>query len=231
MIESPELRQLVLDACHGLAACGLGGYIGGHVSVRVPGERLYWTNVLDRAFEEMTLDDMLLVNFEGQLVHGDRPISPGIDFHQGIYMLRADVNAIVHTHAFWNTAQSSFGRPPKMWHNLSTYFRNRVAISPDDTVAAIGPVLKSNIAIVMPWHGAITIGKTIGDAAALHKTFEYVCQLDVTLAVSDSKPMPDDACERMQVLLGKANYLELTWELMRRKGIAASAGRSSPAVS
>jgi ribulose-5-phosphate 4-epimerase/fuculose-1-phosphate aldolase len=213
-----RLRDDVLQACHGLAASGMAGYIGGHVSVRVPGEQCYWTNVLDRALEEMTTDDLLLVNFEGQVIEGARPISPGIDFHQLIYKRRPEINAVVHTHAFWSTAQSAFCRPPKMWHNLSTYFRNNVAMSPDDTIEAIDPVLKQNIAIVMPWHGAITLGRTIGDAAALHKTFEYACQLDVTLAQTDAVVMPDDSCERIQVLLGRANYLQLTWELMCRKG-------------
>src|SRR3546814_9716281 len=38
-----ELRTQVLDACHGLAASGMGDTVGGHVSVRVPGKDLYWT--------------------------------------------------------------------------------------------------------------------------------------------------------------------------------------------
>ena len=55
MSEDPLARE-VLDACHALAVYGLGSVIGGHVSIRVPGERRYWTNALDRAFEEMTID-------------------------------------------------------------------------------------------------------------------------------------------------------------------------------
>jgi L-fuculose-phosphate aldolase len=230
IMNSPELRDQVLEACHGLAASGLGGYIGGHVSVRVPGEQCYWTNVLDRALEEMTADDLLLVNFEGQVIGGVRPISPGIDFHQLIYKQRPEINAIVHTHGFWSTAQAAFGRPLKMWHNLSTYFRNKVASSSDDTIEAIGPVLKDNIAIVMPWHGAITLGQNIAEAAALHTTFEYACRLDVTLAHTEAVTMPDESCARMQVLLGRANYLQLTWELMRRKGRLARQGSSVGAL-
>lgn len=222
-MKSRELKEQLLEACHGLAASGLGGYIGGHVSVRVPGEPCYWTNVLDRALEEMTLDDLLLVNFHGQVIDGTRAVSPGIDFHQLIYKQRPEINAVVHTHGLWSTAQAALCRPPKVWHNLATYFRNKVAMSPDDTIEAIGPVLKDNIAIVMPWHGAITLGRTVGEAAALHATFEYVCRLDVTLARTEAVPMPEDSCTRMEVLLGRANYLELTWELMRRKGRAARA--------
>lgn len=216
-----EQRQQVLDACRGLAAYGLGSGIGGHVSVRIPGKELYWTNALDRSFEEMTADDLFLLDFEGRPVDAARQISPGIDFHQGIYKLRPDVNAIVHTHGYWITAQSAFGRAPKIWHNLSTYFYNRTAVSPDDTVAAIAPALEQNCAIVIPWHGAITIGASIAEAAALHVTFDYACRLDVTMASSGAEPMPDEACQRMQGLLKKANYLDHTWDLMKRKAVRA----------
>ncbi len=213
-----HMREQMVEACHGLAAKGLGATIGGHVSMRIPGEALYWTNVLDLCFEEMTVDDMVLVDFDGKVVHSDRPISPGIDFHQNIYKLRPDIHSIVHTHGFWSVAQSAFSREPKIWHNLATYFYKRTALSPDDTIEAISPVLKDNIAIIMPWHGAITLGRDLPEAAALHATFDFVCKLDVTMDGSSAEPMPPDACERMQVLLGKAKYLERTYELMCREG-------------
>jgi L-fuculose-phosphate aldolase len=221
-----EIRSQILDACHGLAASGLGNIIGGHVSIRVPGKDLYWTNVLDLAFEEMGEDDLLLVDFDGRIVEGNRPISPGIDFHQGIYKLRPDINAIVHTHGEWGTTQAAFCRPLKMYHNLSTYFYKRIAVSPDDTIEAIGPVLGQNIAVMMPWHGAITLGRTIAEAAALQVTYEYAAKLDVRLADRDAPEMPEDACARLQVLLGKADYLELTWDLMRRRARGAIVGGS-----
>jgi L-fuculose-phosphate aldolase len=212
-----EQRQQVLDACRGLAAYGLGSGIGGHVSVRVPGKELYWTNALDRSFEEMTADDLFLLDFDGRPVEASRQISPGIDFHQGIYRLRPDVGSIVHSHGYWITAQSAFARPPRMWHNLSTYFHDRVAMVPDDSIASIAPVIAHNVAIVIPWHGAITIGASVAEAAALHVTFDYACRLDVTLEKTGAEPMPEEACARISRLLATANYLDHTWELMKRK--------------
>jgi len=212
-------RELVLQACRGLAAYGLGPGIGGHVSVRVPGEDRYWTNALDRSFEEMQLEDILLLSFDGELLDGDRIISPGIGFHPGIYQLREDVGAIVHTHGYWITAQSAFGREPRALHNLCTYFTNRTAVAPDDEIESIAPALRADdCAIVIPWHGAITIGPDIAAAAALHVTFDYACRLDVTLAGAQGiAEMPPDHARSMQQLLGRANYLNLTWDLMQRK--------------
>ena len=210
-------RQQTLDACQGLAAYGLGSMIGGHVSTRVRGEELYFTNALDKTFEEMKLDDIVLLDFEGRAVESARPISPGIGFHHGIYKLRPDCGAIVHTHGFWITAQSAFGRPTRNLHNLSTYFHNRTAIAPDDDIESIAPALKDgDIAIIIPWHGAITLGVDVREASALHVTLDYACRLDVT--IPDNAPlMPDDHAQTIQGLLAKANYLTLTWDLMQRK--------------
>ena len=58
-------RDQVLTACQALGAHGLGGVIGGHVSVRVPGKQEYWTNVLDKCFEEIELEDVVKLDFDG----------------------------------------------------------------------------------------------------------------------------------------------------------------------
>ena len=217
-------RDQVLDACHGLAAYGLGSGIGGHVSVRVPGEELYWSNALDKTFEEMTVDDMLLIDFDGKLVNSARDISPGIGFHQGIYKLRPDVGAVVHTHGFWITAQSAMARVPRNLHNMSTYFHKRTAIAPDDEIESIAPAMKDDdVAIIIPWHGSITLGADIVDAAALHVTLDYCCRLDVT--VPETAPlMPDDHAVAIQKLLKRANYLSKTWDLMCRRAKRAHDG-------
>ncbi len=221
-MKSDPLAREVLDACHALAVYGLGSVIGGHVSVRVPGERRYWTNALDRAFEEMTIDDIFLLDFGSEDVGEGRDVSPGIGFHPGIYDLRPDVNAIVHTHGFWVTAQSAFGRPPRVYHNLATYFYEKTAIAPDDEIESIAPALRDeDVAIVIPWHGAITVGSTMGEAASRHVTFDYVAKLDVTLSPTDAPVMTPDILEHIQILLGKADYLEKTWALMQRRAARA----------
>ena len=213
-----SIREQVLEAVHGLAAYGLGPNIGGHVSIRVPGKRMFHINAFDRTFEEMRLQDIALLDFDGKVLECETMVSLGQTFHHGIYKQRPDVNAIVHTHGFWITAQSAFGRPVRNLHNLCTYFDQRTCVSPSDDFSAIGPALKDkDIAIIIPWHGAITIGKDVATASALHVTLDYAARLDVTLP-ADTPVMPAHLCAEMQAVLARANYLEVTWDLIRRKG-------------
>ena len=213
-----DLRQQVLEAVRGLAAYGLGPSIGGHVSVRVPGQPRFYINAFDKTFEEMRLQDIALLDFDGRVLECETMVSLGQTFHHGIYKQRPDVQAIVHTHGFWLTAQSAFGRPVRNLHNLCTYFDQRTCVSPSDDFSAIGPALKdSDIAIIIPWHGAITFGASLAAASALHVTLDYAARLDVTLP-ADAPQMPEHSCAEMKAVLARANYLDVTWDLIRRKG-------------
>ena len=223
-MQDQDYQQAIALACRALAVYGCGSGIGGHISLRVEGEDAYWTNSLDKAFEEMRPEDIVKMDFDGNAVAADRVVSPGIDFHQGIYKLRPDVNAIVHSHGFWVTAQAAMNRAPKMWHNLATYFWNRCAMSPDDSIEAIAPALGDKTAILIPWHGAITVAPSLGRAAALHVTLEYVSELDVRLSATDAEPLPDDRCEDLRRLVESADYLDHTWQLMLRKAERALTG-------
>ncbi len=213
-----SLPAQVLETVHGLAAYGLGPNIGGHVSVRVPGKRQFHINAFDRSFEEMRLQDIALLDFDGRVLECDSMVSLGQTFHHGIYQQREDVNAIVHTHGFWLTAQTAFGRPVRNLHNLCTYFDGRTCVSPDDDFASIGPALRSDdVAIIIPWHGAITVGKDLARAASLHVTLDYAARLDVTLP-AHTPVMPPEMCAHVKSVLARANYLDVTWDLIRRKG-------------
>lgn len=225
MSDHRKYKEQVLEACRGMAAYGLGSGIGGHVSVRVPGKELFYTNAFDKCFEEMRAEDILLLDFEGNVLESNRAVSLGLTFHHGIYKQRPDVGAIVHSHGFWLTAQAAFGRPLRTFHNLSTFFYERTCISPNDDFASIGPALRQgDVAIIIPWHGAITVGKDIAEAAALHVTMDYAARLDVTLP-ADAPVIPHDMCRELRALVERADYLALTWELVRRKGRDAFDGQ------
>ena len=180
----------VVTACQALAHHGCDTGIGGHVSVRAPGEDAIWINAFDRTFGEITPDDVIKIGYDGTLLAGARPLSLGWEFHAGIYGQRPDVGAIVHSHGFWVTALASLNRPLKMRHNLCTFFWKDQILSPDDRFESIGPALEHNSTILIPWHGGITVDRNLPRAAALHVTLEHMAQLDVTLEGTDAPSSP-----------------------------------------
>ena len=208
----------LVTACKALASRGCDTGIGGHVSLRDPECDEFWINSFDRTLGEMTVSDVVKLDHNGINVLNDRAVSPGWEFHAGIYNQRPDVNAIVHTHGFWVTALASLCRPLRMRHNLCTLFYNDQVMSPDDSFDSIGAAIGHASTIIIPWHGAITVGRSIGRAAALHATLEDMAKLDVTLDRSDAPELPEEARLPLRKLIDEvACYLEQTWELMIRQ--------------
>lgn len=216
-------RVAVAGTCRALAVYGLGSEIGGHVSVRARGEDAYWINAFDRTFEEMTPSDIVKLDLEGDQLEGDRAVSLGADFHEGIYGSRDDVSAIVHSHGPWITALCALGRPVLPWHNLSTFFADECVMSEDDSFEAIAPSLGTASTILIPYHGAITVSENLPRAAALHVTLEFAAELDVRMAPTDAQPMPPEMVARTKELVTKAGYLDVTYALMLRKAQRALA--------
>lgn len=216
-MDTSHPRHQIALACRGLAAYGLGSEIGGHVSMRDPQDSTYWINVFDKTFEEITPDDVVQIDFDGHQVGGDRTVSLGADFHQGIYADRDDVHAIVHTHGPWITALCAMNRPPKTYHNLASFFAGHTAMAPDDEFASIGPALGSNHTILIPFHGAITVHERLGPAAYSSVTIRAAAELDVRITPTGAPAMPTDMEARVQDLVTRAGYLDHTWGLVQRK--------------
>ena len=192
----------------------------------MPDEDALWINAFDRALGEVTRDDVMMIDFDGNLVEGSREISPGYEFHPGIYSQRDDVNAIVHTHGFWVSALGSMARPLKIRYNISCLFHDNQVMSPDDQFSSIGSAIGSNDTVLIPWHGAIAVGRNIGRAAALHATLKEMAKLDITLEPTGAPEIPEEMRENLRELVDDtAGYLEQTWALMQRQVDGAAESR------
>ncbi len=105
-------------------------------------------------------------------------------------------------------------------------------MSPNDDFASISQSLVSDgIAIVIPWHGAITLGSTLREAVSRHVVFGYTARMDVTLPTS-APTMPVEQCSSLRELVEQAGYFDETWALIRRKAkVAYNVDRVIPLMS
>lgn len=86
-------------ACRILAAEGLGDYIWGHVSARAEQPGTFWLKGAGLGLEEITPNDLVLMDLDGNVLAGDRPRHVEWPIHAGLLRARPDVNAVVHSHA------------------------------------------------------------------------------------------------------------------------------------
>ncbi len=87
---------------------------GGNLSVRIAGEELILIKASGCSFGDMVDDNIVLVDFSGNIVIGNKKPSREILTHVAIYRQRADVTAVFHSHSPWSVAiaQNSTFLPP-----------------------------------------------------------------------------------------------------------------------
>src|SRR5258708_16791058 len=86
--------------------------LAGHVTVRDPEfPDRFWINPLSKFFGHIRVSDLQLVDHDGNILIGDKPINQaGFVIHSAIHAVQPDVIAAAHTHSTYGKAWSALGR-------------------------------------------------------------------------------------------------------------------------
>lgn len=106
-----RLREEVLEIGHQMKAYGLIAQAGGTVCARDLESGLIAITASGMSYEEMTWEDVLIIDEEKNLIDGDKRISVATDMFLTIFKARPDVHALVHTHSRYATAYAAVGKP------------------------------------------------------------------------------------------------------------------------
>lgn len=108
------LRRQVCDANRQLKACGLVILTWGNVSAYSPEEGVMVIKPSGIAYEELTPQNMVLVDRNGSVLEGDLQPSSDTMTHLELYKQYPSIGSIVHTHSPWATIWAQMGRgiPP-----------------------------------------------------------------------------------------------------------------------
>lgn len=179
------LRQQVWEANLALPKNRLVLWTSGNASARDPESSLVVIKPSGVLFDDLTPENLVIVDLEGNVVEGD--LKPSVDTasHLYVYRHRDDVNGIIHTHSPFATSFAIRGEPLPIYTTTSAaVFGQEVPVSDFATIGEeeIGREIVSKIgtcsAILMRSHGVFTIGKTVisalKTAVILEETAEVV---------------------------------------------------------
>ncbi len=147
---------------------GLDSQIGGHVSLRVPGEDAFLVTPFEY-FDETLPDHVSKVGFDLQVLEPAAiPPSPGINFHASIYLARLDVNCIIHTHAKNMAVLSTTGAPYGVYYDYASLLLDEVVPwkdYPDLVPSEEGDLMVKQLggrkALLMGHHGSLHVGDSL----------------------------------------------------------------------
>lgn len=238
------LRESIAWACRILAMDGHGDLTLGHVSARVPGAHLMLMKRKGLGLDEVTPDDVLVLDLEGRKVAGVGDVHLESVLHTEIYKRREDVGAVIHAHPPYATALgASEARLLYLSHD-ALYFPEGIALYEDsadlvadpNAAAAVALALENRRALILRNHGVVLVGKTVPWAVLGALTLERAVRLQVlATALGPVHPISDEGLLPLHRSKYREEFLDEYWaywiRTLRRRGLDAGMPQGSTAAS
>lgn len=186
-----------LAACYRLVADhGWGDLIYTHISAKVPGTEDYLVNAFGLTFEEVTASNLVRVNLAGEVQDGSgREINPaGFTIHSAIHEVRSDAQCVLHLHTKASICVASVRGGLKPWSqyalfsiaSLAYHQYQGLAVDSDER-QSLQTDLGSHNHMLLPNHGALTLGTTVGDAFMRMYDLQRACEIQLELMQTGGK--------------------------------------------
>ena len=202
---SPEEWQARVD----LAACyrlidfyGMSDMTANHISVRVPGEgEAFLINAYGLMYDEITASSLIKVDVEGNILA--RPDFGELDYgvnragyviHSAIHAARPELACVIHTHSWASMAVSTLkcGLLPNTqtamrFAKIAYHDYQGVVLDTAEQASLLADLGEAE-ALILRNHGALTVGRTVGEAFNWMHRLELSCQTQLA-AMACHTPM------------------------------------------
>ncbi|MEU6728582.1 L-ribulose-5-phosphate 4-epimerase [Nonomuraea wenchangensis] len=191
-------RTVVAELHAELVRYGLVVWTAGNVSSRIPGEDLFVIKPSGVSYDELTPENMVVCDLDGNLVEGEHAPSSDTAAHAYVYRNMPEVGGVVHTHSTYASAWAARGEAiPCVLTAMADEFGGEIPVGPfaligDDSIGqGIVETLKGHRskAVLMQNHGVFTIGKDAKAAVKAAVMCEDVART-VHVARQLGRPLP-----------------------------------------
>jgi L-fuculose-phosphate aldolase len=192
--------QKLALTCRALFDAGHDSGLAGQITARAEQAGTYYTQQLGLGFDEITEDNLLLVDEDLNVLHGEGMANPANRFHSWIYRARPDVQCIVHTHAFHVAALSMLEAPLVISHMDTTPLYDDCAFLAKWPGVPVGneegeiitAALGDKKAVLLAHHGQVVAGASIEEACSLGILIERAAKLQLAaMAAGTVKELPE----------------------------------------
>ena len=226
---TPEnIRELIVAACRILFDQGHEHLYLGHVSAREPGhDDRFWVKRSGIGLAEVTEDDLLLLDLEGNVVAGRGPLHLEMPLHAEIYRRRADVRAIVHTHPLHAAALAATASGVRVLSQDGLpfaagvgWFDSPLLVATADQGRALAEALGDRNLVLLRHHGIVAADATIEAAVYLAVSFERSVRLQhVAATLGEVRDLGADEIDELNRQLGGTHEsrARVAFEYLRRQ--------------
>ncbi len=208
MIPYEDIRVQVAEAGRRMYQAGLVVATCGNVSARIPGQDVFVITPSSMPYADITPEDTVLVDMEGEVLSEGRPPSSEAGLHRTIYQKRPDVGAIFHTHSTYASVLAVLRRPlPPILEELVIFLGGTVEVA---TYAGAGSqalienaiaALADRSAVLLANHGVVAVGRD------LQRSFDIACIVEqaakiylLGLGAGTPTLLPDEVIELQRAM-------------------------------
>jgi len=210
--EAEWQARVDLAACYRLVELyGMADMMANHISVRVPGEdNAFLINAYGMMYEEITASSLIKVDLAGNIL--SKPDFGELDYginkagyviHSAVHEARHDVDCVIHTHSWASMAVSSLAcgllpltQTAMRFLKIGYHDYQGVVLDTQEQASLIED-LGQGEALILRNHGALTVGRTVGEAFNWMHRLELACraQLAAQAAQQPLQPVPPQVLE------------------------------------
>lgn len=202
---SPGLRAMhetVLAAANSLNADGLVEGSSGNVSARIDENHVCMTPS-SIPYDDMVLDDLVVVDLEGNVVHGEKAPTTEKALHLACYRKYPEIGGVIHSHAVYATMFAVARQPiPACIEEVTVYIGGDVPVceytmtGTDELGEEVASMLGDRAATLLANHGMVTVGPTMAKALHAATLVERTAQIVWgARLLGDIHPLPDKTNE------------------------------------
>ena len=204
-----QIRADIVEAGRRLYARAYIASNDGNISARLDDRRLITTpKSVSKGF--MTPDMMVVVDYDGKKVSGERDASTELPMHLEIYRNRPDVGGVVHAHPPLATGFAVAGIPltrAVLAEVITTLGSIPIAAygtpSTSELPDAVRKYIKAHDGMLLANHGAVTCGPDVMSAYYKMETIEHFAKISlVARLLGGENLISREEVERLQGLRG-----------------------------
>jgi L-ribulose-5-phosphate 4-epimerase len=213
----PDSEQTLVDCIRMLERAG---YIdhNGHCSIRRDASSFHInTGASERS--SLTVDDIVAVDLDGNLVEGTA--RPPLEFHihSEVYRARPDVNAVAHTHPRYSTYLTMTGRRPKAVYAQGALVSDApimdtpMSVNTKEMGERLAKELGRGPVVLLKAHGVVAVGVDMLECFALAAYVEENAERQY-MAMQIGEPYVFSEAEQQasREKLWKPNLFRKTWD-------------------
>jgi len=195
-----ELRKELVEGALLIAKIGLVPLTQGNLSVRDPRTGLIVVTPHDLPYDGMTVDDVVVVDLEGNIIEGTRAPSDETQVHLAVYEQRPGVMGIVHAEPVYTNALGVVHQPIAPLHvGMAIDVGGAVPVMPfmNSGSRKFGyemlKVMGDKNAVIWANHGMLAVGPTLKKAIHCTVMVEMTAKIQIMAqGLGDPVSIPDD---------------------------------------